>query len=67
MKTMESIEKYTDDHRTVLTLDAGGAIVPPVMGLVSDFMGLTASLAVFPMCMLVIGYASIARARKSAA
>lgn len=44
---------------------AGGALVPPVMGFLSDSISLTASLAVLPLCMLVIGYASIARGSRS--
>ncbi len=39
---------------------AGGALIPPVMGLVSDMAGLVGGLTVLPLCMLVIGYTSFA-------
>lgn len=40
---------------------AGGALIPPVMGLVSDVAGLVGGLAVLPLCMLVVGYTSFKR------
>lgn len=40
---------------------AGGALIPPVMGLVSDAFGLTGGLAILPLCMLVIGCTSLLR------
>ena len=39
---------------------AGGALIAPVMGLVSDVAGLVVGLAVLPLCMLLIGYTSFA-------
>ncbi len=39
---------------------AGGALVPPLMGLLTDAFGLTAGMLILPLCMLPIGYASFA-------
>ncbi len=43
---------------------AGGAIVPPVMGVVSTYMGVTASLMILVLCMVYIMGASLYALRK---
>lgn len=40
---------------------AGGALIPPVMGLISDSFGLTAGLGVLPLCMVLIGFTAFLR------
>lgn len=59
-----ALERRPDEGNEVAALMiigvAGGALIPPVMGLVSDMAGLVGGLAVLPLCMLGIGYTSFA-------
>ena len=43
---------------------AGGAVIPPIMGLISDNFGVTASLFVLVASILYIGYSSIYASKK---
>lgn len=56
--TIEKMPDYANELSGLIILSVcGGAIVPPIMGIVSDTVGVTASIFVLVFCTLYIGYA----------
>jgi FHS family L-fucose permease-like MFS transporter len=51
--------KYANELSSLIILSVvGGAIIPPVMGLISDNKGVTACLYVLVICVLYVGFAT---------
>ena len=51
--------EYSNELSSLIILSiVGGAVIPPVMGLVSDSFGVTASLYVLIVCALYVGFAT---------
>jgi fucose permease len=51
--------KYANELSSLIILSVvGGAIIPPVMGLISDNIGVTACLYVLVICVLYVGFAT---------
>ncbi len=67
-KIVEHMPEYANELSSLIILSViGGAVIPPVMGLVSDRVGVTASMFVLVVCMLYVLFASIyaMRAKKT--
>lgn len=59
-KIVERMPDYANELSSLIILSViGGAIIPPIMGLLSDFAGVTASMFVLVFCMLYVLFASI--------
>jgi len=59
-KIVERMPDYANELSSLIILSViGGAIIPPVMGLLSDRAGLTASMLVLVFCMVYVLFASI--------
>lgn len=51
--------RYANELSSLIILSvAGGAVIPPVMGLLSDFVGVTAALSILVICMIYVAYAT---------
>jgi FHS family L-fucose permease-like MFS transporter len=52
--------EYSNELSSLIILSViGGAVIPPVMGLLSDYAGVTASMSVLVVCMIYVGFASL--------
>ena len=59
-KIVEKLPDYANELSSLIILSViGGAVIPPVMGLVSDRAGVTASMFVLVICLLYVLFASI--------
>ena len=59
-KIVERMPDYANELSSLIILSViGGAVIPPVMGLLSDHAGVTASMFVLVFCMLYVLFASI--------
>ena len=59
-KIVERMPDYANELSSLIILSViGGAIIPPVMGLLSDNVGVTASMFVLVFCMVYVLFASI--------
>jgi FHS family L-fucose permease-like MFS transporter len=51
--------EYANELSSLIILSViGGAIIPPIMGVISDHAGVTASMFVLVFCMIYVGFAS---------
>ena len=51
---------YANELSSLIILSViGGAVIPPLMGVLSDRMGIAASLYVLVICMVYVGFATI--------
>lgn len=67
-KIVERMPDYANELSSLIILSViGGAIIPPVMGLLSDRAGVTASMFVLVFCMVYVLFASIYAIRISKA
>ena len=56
---VERMPDYTNELSSLIILSViGGAVIPPVMGLLSDNVSVTASMFVPVVCMIYVGFAS---------
>ena len=56
---VERMPDYTNELSSLIILSViGGAVIPPVMGLLSDNVSVTASMFVLVVCMIYVGFAS---------
>jgi len=56
---VERMPDYTNELSSLIILSViGGAVIPPVMGLLSDNVSVTASMFVLMVCMIYVGFAS---------
>lgn len=59
-KIVERMPDYANELSSLIILSViGGAIIPPIMGLLSDHVGVTASMFVLVGCMVYVGFASL--------
>ena len=59
-KIVEHMPDYANELSSLIILSViGGAIIPPVMGLLSDNVGVTASMFVLVFCMIYVLFASL--------
>ncbi|MCP4312763.1 MAG: sugar MFS transporter [Bacteroidetes bacterium] len=59
-KIVERMPEYANELSSLIILSViGGAVIPPVMGLVSDNVGVTASMFVLVFCMVYVLFASL--------
>ncbi len=59
-KIVEKLPDYANELSSLIILSViGGAVIPPVMGLISDRAGVTASMFVLVLCLLYVLFASI--------
>jgi len=59
-KIVEKLPDYANELSSLIILSViGGAVIPPVMGLVSDRAGVTSSMFVLVLCLLYVLFASI--------
>ncbi len=59
-KIVERMPDYANELSSLIVLSViGGAIIPPVMGLLSDNVGVTASMFVLVFCMIYVLFASL--------
>jgi len=59
-KIVERMPEYANELSSLIILSViGGAVIPPVMGVVSDNMGVTASMFVLVFCMIYVLFASL--------
>jgi len=57
--TVERMPDYSNEISSLIILSViGGAVIPPIMGLLSDNLGVTATIYVLVFCMLYVGFAS---------
>jgi len=67
-KIIERMPDYANELSSLIVLSViGGAVIPPIMGVLSDNVGVTASMFVLVFCMIYVLFASIyaIRANKS--
>ena len=59
-KIVERMPDYANELSSLIILSViGGAIIPPIMGVISDQAGVTASMFVLVVCMVYVLFASI--------
>ncbi|MCK4749356.1 MAG: MFS transporter, partial [Bacteroidales bacterium] len=59
-KIIEQMPEYANELSSLIILSViGGAVIPPVMGVLSDQVGVTASMFVLVFCMIYVLFASI--------
>jgi FHS family L-fucose permease-like MFS transporter len=59
-KIVEQMPEYANELSSLIILSViGGAVIPPIMGMLSDNVGVTASLFVLVFCMLYVLFASL--------
>jgi MFS transporter, FHS family, L-fucose permease len=59
-KIVERMPEYANELSSLIILSViGGAVIPPIMGVVSDNMGVTASMFVLVFCMVYVLFASL--------
>ena len=59
-KIVERMPDYANELSSLIILSViGGAVIPPIMGLLSDNVGVTASMFVLVFCMVYVLFASI--------
>ncbi|MCK5136743.1 MAG: MFS transporter [Bacteroidales bacterium] len=59
-KIVEQMPEYANELSSLIILSViGGAVVPPIMGVLSDNAGVTASMLVLVFCMLYVLFASL--------
>ncbi len=59
-KIVERMPEYANELSSLIILSViGGAVIPPVMGLISDQVGVTASMFVLVICMVYVLFASV--------
>jgi len=59
-KIVERMPEYANELSSLIILSViGGAVIPPIMGLVSDNLGVTASMFVLVFCMVYVLFASL--------
>lgn len=66
--TVESRPEYANEISGLIILFVcGGAVIPPIMGLVSQYYGVTMSMGVLVLCILYVGFAAVyaMRSKKS--
>ena len=58
--TVESRPEYANEISGLIILFVcGGAVIPPIMGLVSQYYGVALSMGVLVLCILYVGFAAI--------
>lgn len=58
--TVESRPEYANEISGLIILFVcGGAVVPPIMGLVSQYFGVALSMSVLVLCILYVGFAAL--------
>jgi len=58
--TVDRMPDYANELSSLIILSViGGAVIPPIMGLLSDNVGVTASLSVLVLCTVYVGFASL--------
>ncbi len=58
--TVEHMPDYANELSSLIILSViGGAVIPPIMGLLSDNISVTASLSVLVLCMIYVGFAAL--------
>jgi len=63
---VEHTPKYANELSGLIILAvSGGAVVPPIMGLMNQFFGVTASILVLVVCILYVGYATLLAVKQS--
>jgi fucose permease len=63
---VEHTPKYANELSGLIILAvSGGAVVPPIMGLMSQYFGVTASIFVLVACILYVGYATLLAVKQS--
>ncbi|HDS07909.1 MAG TPA: MFS transporter [Bacteroides sp.] len=56
---IDRLPRYANELSSLIILSvAGGAVIPPLMGLISDTLGVTASLFMLVICMLYVSFAT---------
>jgi FHS family L-fucose permease-like MFS transporter len=64
--TVERMPEYANELSSLIILSViGGAVIPPIMGLISDNISVTASLSVLVLCIIYVGFASLYASRTS--
>jgi FHS family L-fucose permease-like MFS transporter len=59
-RIVERMPAYANELSSLIILSViGGAVIPPIMGVLSDQAGVTASMLVLVACMVYVGYASL--------
>jgi fucose permease len=59
-KIVERMPEYANELSSLIILSViGGAVIPPIMGILSDRVGVTFSFLVLVFCMVYVGFASI--------
>jgi len=59
-KIVEQMPAYVNELSSLIILSViGGAVIPPIMGVLSDNVGVTASMLVLVFCMLYVLFASL--------
>ena len=62
--TVERMPDYANELSSLIILSViGGAVIPPIMGLMSDNISVTASLSMLVLCMVYVGFASLYASR----
>ncbi|MCF8302951.1 MAG: MFS transporter [Bacteroidales bacterium] len=65
---VEHTPKYANELSGLIILAvSGGAVIPPIMGLLSQHFGVTASIFVLVACILYVGYATLLAVKQSKA
>lgn len=63
---VEHTPKYANELSGLIILAvSGGAVVPPLMGLMSQYFGVSASIFVLVACILYVGYATLLAVKQS--
>ena len=58
--TVEHMPDYANELSSLIILSViGGAVIPPIMGMISDNIGVTASLSMLVLAMVYVGFASL--------
>jgi FHS family L-fucose permease-like MFS transporter len=56
---VEHMPDYANELSSLIILSViGGAVIPPIMGVISDNVGVTASMFMLVFCMVYVGFAS---------
>lgn len=58
--TVEKMPDYSNELSSLIILSViGGAVIPPIMGILSDNIGVTSSLSMLVLCTLYVGFAAL--------
>jgi fucose permease len=59
-KIVQQMPEYANELSSLIILSViGGAVIPPLMGILSDQVGVTASMFVLVFCMIYVLFASL--------